>query len=90
MLPLDRFHEYLQAHGNRLTREKQLIAEQVFQFRRAFDTEELIEHLSRRPFGARVSRSTVYRTITDLANANVISQFIPNDPTLWIVNSTGE
>lgn len=90
MLPLDRYREYLQAQGKRFTREKQLIVEQVVRFRRAFTTEELIDEFSEQLVGTRVSRSTVYRVIAELASAKVICQFIPDDASLWIVNLMGE
>ena len=70
--PTDRFAEFLQGRGKRLTRQRQLIVEMVFSHHDHFDAEELIDHL--RPLIAerKVSRPTIYRTLGELVEAGML------------------
>jgi len=70
--PADKFREYLAMQGKRLTREKSIIVDEVFASHEHFDVEQLIERLTSRTDGTRVSRSTVYRAIGDLEKAGLI------------------
>lgn len=68
----ERFAQYLQTTGKRITRQKRVIVEQVFSHHDHFDAEELLEHL--RPLIAerKVSRPTVYRTLAELVTARML------------------
>jgi len=70
--PAERFCQFLQSTGKRVTRQKRLIVEQVFSHHDHFDADELMEHL--RPLVAqrRVSRPTVYRTLAELVEAGML------------------
>ncbi len=70
--PVERFAQYLQTTGKRVTQQKQLIVEQVFSHHDHFDVEELLDHL--RPLTAqrKVSRPTVYRTLAELVEAGML------------------
>jgi len=72
MPPAERFFQFLRAAGKRATRQKQLIVDQIFSHHDHFDADELLEHL--RPLVAqhRVSRPTVYRTLTELVEAGML------------------
>ena len=72
MSPLDKFREFLATQGKRLTQEKAFIVEQVFASHEHFDAEQLIERLTSRKDGRRVSRSTVYRTLAQLEEAGLL------------------
>ena len=66
--PLDKFQEFLTTKGLRLTRERAIIVEDVFSQHEHFESEELVTRLAER----RVSRSTVYRTLSLLEEAGLL------------------
>ena len=70
--PLDKFREYLTLRGKRLTPERTLIVEEVFSSHEHFDTDQLVARLSNRPDGRSVSRSTVYRRLTEMVEAGLL------------------
>jgi len=72
MSPPDRFAQALQQRGKRMTRQRQLIVQQVFSHHDHFDADELLEHL--RPLLAqrKLSRPTVYRTLAELVEAGLL------------------
>lgn len=74
--PVERFSQFLQSTGKRLTRQKRLIVEQVFSHHDHFDAEELLDHL--RPLVAqrKVSRPTVYRTLAELVEAGMLRTMV--------------
>jgi Fur family ferric uptake transcriptional regulator len=70
--PADKFREYLITRGKRLTRERETIVEEVFGSHEHFDTDQLVDRLSGRSGGKRVSRATVYRTLDDMVLAGLL------------------
>ncbi len=70
--PTERFAQFLQGRGKRLTRQRQLIIEMVFSHHDHFDAEELIDHLRSLIAARRVSRPTVYRTLAELVEARML------------------
>jgi Fur family ferric uptake transcriptional regulator len=70
--PIERFRQFLERGGKRLTEQRRLIVEQVFSHHDHFDADELLEHL--RPLLAerKLSRPTVYRTLTELVESGLI------------------
>lgn len=70
--PRDRFREYLATQGMRLTRERSIIVDAVFISHEHFDAEQLVARLSQRTDGNRVSRSTVYRSLSELEKAGLL------------------
>jgi len=70
--PNEKFAEYLRTKGQRFTRERQIIVEEVFSSHEHFDTEVVIERVTHRADSRRVSRSTVYRTLTAMEDAGLI------------------
>lgn len=70
--PSERFRQFLQSTGKRITAQKRLIVEQVFSHHDHFDADELMDHL--RPLVAqrKVSRPTVYRTLAELVEAGML------------------
>lgn len=70
--PADKFREYLIMHGKRLTRERETIVEEVFSTHEHFDTDQLVNRVSNRTDGRRVSRATVYRTLLDMVDAGLL------------------
>lgn len=71
--PEDKFREYLETQGMRLTQEREIIVREIFADHEHFDTDKIVARLTRsRTDGRRVSRATVYRTIGFLENAGLI------------------
>ncbi|MBS0209287.1 MAG: transcriptional repressor [Planctomycetes bacterium] len=72
--PLERFEEFLQSRGKRVTKQRKVLVEQVFARHEHFDADELLSQLQKQ-FGSReVSRPTVYRTLTELVDAGLLKQ----------------
>lgn len=69
--PLARFEEFLQSRGKRITNQRRFLVEQVFEGHDHFDADQLILRLQRSARG-RVSRPTVYRTLTELVDAGLL------------------
>ena len=71
--PADKFREYLETQGKRLTQERATIVREIFSEHEHFDTDTIVARLTRvRTDGPRVSRATVYRTIEHLEKAGLI------------------
>ena len=70
--PAERFSQFLQRHGKRITRQRRVIVETVFSHHDHFDAEELIEHLQELIAQRKVSRPTVYRTLAELVEAGML------------------
>lgn len=70
--PLERFEEYLQSRGKRVTQQRRMIIEQIFSRHDHFDADRLLADLQRTLGQRRVSRPTVYRTLTELVDAGLL------------------
>jgi Fur family ferric uptake transcriptional regulator len=70
--PQERFSEYLQSRGKRITQQRRSLVDYVFERHDHFDADELIANLSRIEGGQRVSRPTVYRTLNELVEAGLL------------------
>lgn len=70
--PQERFEEYLQSRGKRITQQRRVLVDHVFERHDHFDADELIASLARKPEGKDVSRPTVYRTLNELVEAGLL------------------
>jgi Fur family transcriptional regulator, ferric uptake regulator len=70
--PVEKFREFLATKGQRLTTERQIIVEEIFADHEHFDVDQIVGRLSQRNDGRRVSRSTVYRTVSALEEAGLL------------------
>ena len=70
--PQERFEEYLQSRGKRITQQRRTLVDFVFERHDHFDADELIDGLSQRSDGNRISRPTVYRTLNELVEAGLL------------------
>jgi Fur family transcriptional regulator, ferric uptake regulator len=70
--PGERFAQFLQGRGKRVTAQRQLIVEQIFSHHDHFDVDGLLEHLQPLIAQRRVSRPTVYRTLAELVEAGML------------------
>jgi len=70
--PQERFSEYLQSRGKRITQQRRALVDFIFERHDHFDADELIVNLSRLDLGGNVSRPTVYRTLNELVEAGLL------------------
>lgn len=70
--PQERFAEFLQSKGKRVTQQRRVLVDHVFERHDHFDAEELIINLALSPEGGKVSRPTVYRTLNELVDAGLL------------------
>ncbi|PHR99111.1 MAG: transcriptional repressor [Blastopirellula sp.] len=71
--PMERFEEYLQSKGKRVTQPRRILVDHVFSKHEHFDADTLIDELSKMAAGPnRVSRPTVYRSLTELVEAGLL------------------
>ncbi len=70
--PQERFAEFLQSKGKRITHQRRVLVDHVFERHNHFDAEELIINLALLPEGGKVSRPTVYRTLNELVDAGLL------------------
>ncbi len=68
--PVEKFREYLKTKNKRATSERLTIVEEVFSNHEHFEADELVSRLSHP--GRRVSRASVYRTLSEMVNAGMI------------------
>lgn len=76
--PEDKFREYLVTRSppQRFTDQQRDLVRFIFSKHRHFDTDELIDAL--KDEGLRVSRATVYRTLSKLVDAGLLQKFDVN------------
>lgn len=72
--PMERFEEYLQSRGKRVTQQRRVLVNHVFSRHEHFDADDLIDEVARLPGQPRVSRPTVYRTLRELVDAGLLRQ----------------
>jgi len=73
--PQERFEEFLQSRSKRMTQQKRMIVDEVFSRHEHFNADELCDLLARSA-RARVSRPTVYRTLTELEEAGLLRKMV--------------
>jgi len=73
--PSERFEEFLQSRGKRLTQQKRILLETIFKRHEHFDADDLIDELRRDNGGAKkASRPTVYRMLNELVEAGLLKR----------------
>jgi Fur family transcriptional regulator, ferric uptake regulator len=76
LTPLRRFEEFLQSRGKRVTQQRRMILSEVFSQHDHFDADDLLARLQRNQADRKVSRPTVYRTLTELVDAGLLRKMI--------------
>jgi Fur family ferric uptake transcriptional regulator len=74
--PQERFEEFLQARGKRVTRQRRVIVDYVASSHEHFDAEQLLANLRGTPAGAAASRPTVYRTLAEMVEAGLLKKMV--------------
>ena len=75
--PSERFAEFLQSRGKRLTQQRQALLEIIYKQHEHFDADALVAVL-RRHGDKKASPSTVYRTLKELVDAGLLRQMTLN------------
>lgn len=70
--PVEKFREFLEIRGEKLTDRRRVLVEHVFNSHKHFDADELVRDLH--DAGHRVSRATVYRTLRLLVEAGLLRE----------------
>jgi len=70
--PVEKFREFLEIRGEKLTERRRLQVEHIFNSHKHFDADELVRDLH--DAGHRVSRATVYRTLRLLVEAGLLRE----------------
>jgi Fur family ferric uptake transcriptional regulator len=73
--PEERFEEYLQSRGKRMTQQKRKLLKRVIARHEHFDAETLIEQLIATDKAGRIGRATVYRFLNELVEAGLLREF---------------
>ncbi|QGJ69472.1 Ferric uptake regulation protein FUR [Planctomycetales bacterium 10988] len=74
--PTERFEEFLQSRGMRITRQRKAIVEEIFSQHEHFDAEVLLGRLQEGEQDVKVSRPTVYRTLNELEEAGLLRKMV--------------
>lgn len=81
--PLERFEEYLQSRGKRMTQPQRQLIEHVFRRHSHFDVDMLIDELPRGGDVRRIGRATVYRTLNKFVEAGLLRSFTLDGRTVF-------
>jgi Fur family ferric uptake transcriptional regulator len=71
-LPEEKFREFLEIRGEKLTTPRRVLVRHIFATHKHFDADELVRDLH--SAGREVSRSTVYRTLRLLVDAGLLRE----------------
>ena len=72
LTPLERFREFLDSRGKRLTPQRQIVLEKIFENHDHFEADDLVEAIAYGESDVRVSRPTVYRTLNELVASGLL------------------
>jgi Fur family ferric uptake transcriptional regulator len=81
--PRDRFVEYLQSRGMRVTQQRLALVDHVFSRHEHFDADQLMEQLPNSGQEGHVSRPTVYRTLGEFVDAGLLRKFVLNGRSVY-------
>ena len=70
--PAERFSQFLQSRGKRITQQRQVIVETIYSHHDHFDADELMGHLQELIARRKLSRPTIYRTLGELVEAGML------------------
>lgn len=74
--PLERFEEFLQSRGKRITEQRRILVKQIASRHEHFDADQLLLDLARKAEGRKVSRPTVYRTLAEMVDAGLLKKML--------------
>ena len=74
LTPQERFQEFMQTRGKRITRQRQVIVDHITTRHEHFDAEQLLVELKKTTAGAQASRPTIYRTLNEMVEAGILKK----------------
>lgn len=74
---VEKFKGFLESEGLKFTQERQMVLEEILATRQHFEAEALLIRLRQR--NKRVSRATIYRTLTLLVQSKLVNELIFGD-----------
>ncbi len=83
LTPLERFEEYLQSRGKRITQQRRTLVNHIFARHEHFDADDLVDEVARQTDASRISRPTVYRTLRELVEAGLLRQMSLNGRSVY-------
>jgi Fur family transcriptional regulator, ferric uptake regulator len=81
--PRERFVEFLQSRGMRVTQQRLALVDHVFSHHEHFDADQLMEQLPHSGQPGHVSRPTVYRTLGEFVDAGLLRKFVLNGRSVY-------
>ena len=81
--PRERFVEFLQSRGMRVTQQRLALVDHVFSRHEHFDADQLMEQLPSSGQEGHVSRPTVYRTLGEFVDAGLLRKFVLNGRSVY-------
>lgn len=69
--PVERFVEFLESRGKRVTQQRRFLVEQVFSRHEHFEADDLIEEFAHGS-GQKISRPTIYRSLSEMVEAGLL------------------
>lgn len=69
--PCDRFVEFLESRGKRVTQQRRFLVEQVFRRHEHFEADDLVEEFAQGG-DQKISRPTIYRTLGEMVEAGLL------------------
>ena len=72
--PTVRFEEFLTSRGKRITQQRKFLVEKVFSRHEHFEADDLVEELARGQESCKISRPTIYRTLSEMVGAGLLRQ----------------
>lgn len=82
--PSERFAEFLQTRGKRLTQQKKLLLDTIFKRHEHFDADDLVDELRQdKSNSTTASRSTVYRFLEELVEAGLLRSMTLNGRSVY-------
>lgn len=82
--PSERFAEFLQTRGKRLTQQKKLLLDTIFKRHEHFDADDLVDELRQdKSNSTTASRSTIYRFLEELVEAGLLRSMTLNGRSVY-------
>ena len=69
--PVDRFVEFLESRGKRVTQQRRFLVEQVFSRHEHFEADDLVEEFTHGS-NQKISRPTIYRALGEMVDAGLL------------------
>ncbi|MBN1851113.1 MAG: transcriptional repressor [Pirellulales bacterium] len=76
LTPWERFAEYLHIRNKRITQQRRVLLDLVFEAHEHFDADDLVVRLGPTDAGKKIGRATIYRTLNELVEAGLLRRMV--------------